>query len=107
MRTRRTRTKENWKDRMWITRNQRSKIRIRLRRRRETSKRHEKGTKGKFAKKIKKEVDDKTKEKESKSGKRIKDKAGKNSKRSDETRLRLPSKGEKEQTEGRRSKRGI
>jgi hypothetical protein len=52
--------------------------------------------KGKFAKKIKKEVNNKAEEKESERGKWIKNKTGKNSKSSEKTRLRLPPKGEKE-----------
>jgi hypothetical protein len=63
--------------------------------------------KGKFAKEIKKEIDNKAEKKEGKSCKRIKDKTGKNSKRSDETRLRLPPKGQKEQTKGGRTKGSV
>jgi hypothetical protein len=58
-------------------------------------------------KEIKKEVDNKAEKEKSKSCERIKDKPGKNSKRSDETRLGLPPKGEKEQTEGGRTKRSV
>jgi hypothetical protein len=44
---------------------------------------------------------------EKESGERIKNKASKDSKRSDQTRLGPPPKGEKEQTEGRRTKRSV